>query len=106
LDRLKLINFTTDEKYDMLADAVRSLIKELEFKLTISRMTERAEIKKDITDLKQSIIKRVPLNDRLICLAKLRAKALALDAFLSNIIMEETDLAVLIESKKELFLEG
>jgi len=106
LDKLKLMNFTTDEKYDMLADAVRSLIAELQFKLTISRMSERAEIKKDMADLKLSITQRVALNDRLICLAKLRAKALALDAFLSNVILEDIDLAALITSRKKLFLEG
>eukprot|EP01037_Dinobryon_pediforme_P019683 gene19683-20147_t len=106
LDRLGLIQFSTDEKYDMLADAVRSLIKDLEFKLTLARISERPAIKSDIADLRRSITARVPLNDRLICLAKLRAKTLALDAFLADIIISESNLEEMIESKRAVFLKG
>jgi hypothetical protein len=106
LDRLGLIQFSTDEKYDMLADAVRSLIKDLEFKLTLARISERPAIKSDIADLRRSITARAPLNDRLICLAKLRAKTLALDAFLAGIIISESNLDEMIESKRAVFLKG
>ena len=106
LDHLKLINFTTAEKYDMLADAARELIADLKLKLMLATALERQAIKKDREAYKLAITKHAPLDNRLTSLAKLRAKKLALDAFLNNIIMEDINLETLLESRKEVFLEA
>jgi hypothetical protein len=105
LDRIKLITFTAAEKYDMLADATRELIGELKFKLTLALPTERAAIKKDLEAYTLAITTHAALNERLYSLAKLRAKKLALGAFLNNVLLEGMDLEVLVENKRGLFLE-
>ncbi|MDB5140485.1 MAG: hypothetical protein JWR12_2401 [Mucilaginibacter sp.] len=105
LDELELIHFTVDEKYDMMADAVRELIQELKFKLTLARQNERMDIKNDLETYKKAITVRAPLSGRHAGLVKLRAKKLALDAFLNNIIIEGINLEQLVESKRGLFLE-
>lgn len=104
LDRLKLIEFTRSEKMDLLTDAVRELINELKFKLILACMHERADIKNNIQAYKKAITEQAPLNDQQFNLAVLRSKKLALDAFLNNIILHETDLEALVESKKALFM--
>ncbi|MDF2433219.1 MAG: hypothetical protein JWP44_2850 [Mucilaginibacter sp.] len=105
LDELGLIHFTIDEKYNMMADAVRELIEELKFKLTLARQNERMEIKADLEVYKKAIIEHAPLYGRRAGLVKLRAKKLALDAYLNNVMMEEINLVQLVESKRGLFLE-
>ena len=106
LDRLKLLPFTGSEKYDMMADATRELIAELKFKLTVAPPTVRPDIKKDIGAYTKAITEHAGLNDRLYKLTILRAKKLALDAFLNNVMMEGIDLDKLVESKRGVFLEG
>ncbi|MCR8558327.1 hypothetical protein KXD93_11760 [Mucilaginibacter sp. BJC16-A38] len=104
LDRVKLIHFTTAEKQDMMTDAVRELIEELKYKLLISAYIERAAIKKDIEAYTAVITEHSAVNDRLFTLAKMRAKKLALDAFLNGVILDEADLDKMIEEKREVFL--
>lgn len=105
LDQLTLLHFTNDEKYDMMADATRELIDELKYKLIVSPYAERVAIKKDIEAYTAVITEHAGVNDRLFTLAKMRAKKLALDAFLNNIILEDVDLDGLMEAKREVFLK-
>jgi hypothetical protein len=104
LDRLTLLHFTKNEKYDMMADATRELIAELKYKLILSPYVERAAIKKDIEAYTGVITEHAGVNEEQFILVKMRAKKLALDAFLNNIILEEGDLAGLMEAKREVFL--
>jgi hypothetical protein len=106
LDKLNLLQFTISEKKDMMADATRELIAELKYKLMISPPTERAAIKKDIEAYTAVITEHKAVNDRQFTLAKMRAKKLALDAFLNNVILENEDLSLLIDEKQEVFLAG
>lgn len=106
LDRLTLLQFTKNEKYDMMTDATRELIAELKYKLIISPYAERAAIKKDIEAYTAVITEHAGVNQEQFILVKMRAKKLALDAFLNNIILEEEDLGRLIEEKREVFLAG
>ncbi|ASU33159.1 hypothetical protein MuYL_1261 [Mucilaginibacter xinganensis] len=103
LDRIKLIQFTIAEKQDMMADAVRELIAELKYKLMISPYIERAAIKMDIEAYTAVMTAHAGINDRLFTLAKMRAKKLALDAFLNGVILDEADLDKMIEKKRECF---
>jgi hypothetical protein len=105
LDRLTLLHFTKNEKYDMMADATRELIAELKYKLILSPYVERAAIKKDIEAYTHAITEHTEVNDRQHTLVKMRAKKLALDAFLNNIILEDADLGELMEEKREVFLD-
>ena len=106
LDRLNLLHFTTNEKYDMMADATRELIAELKYKLIISPCIERAALKKVIEAYTNAITAHTPVNEEQLTLVKMRAKKLALDAFLNNIILEDGDLGGMIEGKREAFLRN
>jgi hypothetical protein len=105
LNRLKLIPFTNAEKRDILADAQRELIVDLKFKLTLPR-TDRNAIKSDIAAYTKSVSEHAPLDARLLTLAKMCARKLALDIFLNSVILEDTDLEALIESRRGVFMEA
>lgn len=105
LDQLTLLQSTPNEKYDMMADATRELIDELKYKLIVSPYVERAAIKKDIEAYTDALTEHTEVNDRQLTFVKMRAKKLALDAFLNNVILEGGDLGRLIEEKREVFLK-
>lgn len=104
LDGIRLIRFTTREKQDMMADATRELIDELKYKLMVSPPAERTAIKRDIDAYNSVITEHKAVDHRLFTLVKRRAKKLALDAFLNNIILEDEDLSRLIEEKRKAFI--
>jgi|GEM_PF-1155693 len=104
LDQIKLVVFTTREKNDMMADATRELIEELKYKQLLVPYIERAAIKKDIEAYRNAITERTPVTAEQLTLVKMRAKKLALDAFLNNIILEGEDLGVLIDGRRDVFL--
>ncbi|MGZ3871544.1 MAG: hypothetical protein ACXVJD_01430 [Mucilaginibacter sp.] len=106
LDRLKLLQFAVAEKHDMMADATRELVKELQLKLMTAREGERNEIRNDIAAYTKAITEHAPVNTRQASLVKMRAKKLALDAFLNNLLLEEGDLEEMIESRKNLFIQA
>lgn len=105
LDGIGLINFTAAEKYDMLADATRELISELKYKLTLTPGDRRNAIKADLTAFKEAITQMEPLSNERYTLVKQRAKKLALDAFLNNVLMAGTDLGAMIEAKRQVFID-
>jgi hypothetical protein len=102
LDKLQLLQFGKDEKYDMMADACRELVGELRFKLITAPAHERIALRSDaeaytaaltggaLTDAQKQNIIRI-------------SKRLALDAFLQQVMLEELDLGGLIEGKRGLF---
>jgi len=104
LDQIKLVEFTTREKNDMMADATRELIEELKYKQLLVPYIERAAIKKDIEAYRNAITEHTPVTEEQLTLVKMRAKKLALDAFLNNIILEGEDLGVLIDGRRDVFL--
>jgi len=106
LDQIKLIEFTTREKNDMMADATRELIEELKYKQLLVPYIERAAIKKDIGAYRNAITEHTPVTEEQLILVKMRAKKLALDAFLNNIILEGEDLGGLIDGRRNVFLAG
>jgi hypothetical protein len=105
LDSIKLIEFTTREKNDMMADATREIIEELKYKQLLVPYIERAAIKKDIEAYRNAITEHAPVSDEQLTLVKMRAKKLALDAFLNNIILEGEDLGGLIDGRRDVFLK-
>ncbi len=104
LDQINLVVFTTREKNEMMADATRELIEELKYKQLLVPYIERAAIKKDIEAYRNAITERAPVTAEQLTLVKMRAKKLALDAFLNNIILEGEDLAGLIDGRRDVFL--
>ena len=104
LDQIKLVVFTTREKNDMMADATRELIEELKYKQLLVPYIERAAIKKDIEAYRNAITEHTPVTEEQLILVKMRAKKLALDAFLNNIILEGDDLGALIDGRRDVFL--
>ena len=106
LDSIKLIAFTVREKNDMMADATRELIDELKYKMLLVPYIERSALRKEIEAYRNAITQHTPVTAEQLTLVKMRAKKLALDAFLNNIILEGEDLGGLIEGKRELFLGG
>ena len=106
LDSIKLIAFTVREKNDMMADATRELIDELKYKMLLVPYIERSALRKEIEAYRNAITQHTPVTAEQLTLVKMRAKKLALGAFLNNIILEGEDLGGLIEGKRELFLGG
>lgn len=104
LDQINLVVFTTREKNEMMTDATRELIEELKYKQLLVPYIERAAIKKDIEAYRNAITERAPVTAEQLTLVKMRAKKLALDAFLNNIILEGEDLAGLIDGRRDVFL--
>lgn len=102
LDKLQLLQFDKDEKYDMMADAARELVGELRFKLITAPAHERMALRKD-AEAYTAALTGGPLTDMQKQNIIRLSKRLALDAYLQQIMLEEIDLAVLIEGKKELF---
>jgi len=105
LDSIKLLAFTTREKNDMMADATRELIEELKYKQLLVPYIERAAIKKDIEAYRNAITEHTPVTEEQLTLVKMRAKKLALDAFLNNVILEGEDLGGLIDGRRDAFLK-
>jgi len=105
LDSIKLIEFTTREKNDMMADATRELIDELKYKQLLVPYIERAAIKKDIEAYRNAITEHTPVTEEQLILVKMRAKKVALDAFLNNVILEGEDLGGLIDGRRGVFLK-
>ncbi|WP_295792842.1 hypothetical protein [Mucilaginibacter sp.] len=105
LDSIKLLSFTIREKNDMMADATRELIEELKYKQLLVPYIERAAIKKDIEAYRDAITEHTPVTAEQLTLVKMRAKKLALDAFLNNIILEGDDLGGLIDGRRDVFLQ-
>jgi hypothetical protein len=102
LDKLQLLQFGKDEKYDMMADACRELVGELRFKLITAPAHERIALRSDaeaytaalkggaLTDTQKQNIIRI-------------SKRLALDAFLQQVMLEELDLGGLIDGGRGMF---
>jgi len=62
LDRIKLLSFSSDEKYDMMADAAREIISELKFKLLTAQQHERAKLRQEMETYTRSL-QGGPLTD-------------------------------------------
>jgi hypothetical protein len=90
----------------MLADAVRELIGDLKLKLILAPRVERPGLKADMQAYKDALVQHAPLSENRYNLAIMRSKKLALDAFYNNLLIEDADLAELIESRRSLFLEA
>ncbi|HVW98154.1 MAG TPA: hypothetical protein VHA56_19440 [Mucilaginibacter sp.] len=105
LDKLQLLPFTNAEKYDMLAEATRQLLGGLKQKLILGTAAELASAKADIDAYQRALTEHTPVDTRQYALVKMQAKKLALEAFLNNIMLEESDLAELMESRKEFFIK-
>jgi hypothetical protein len=102
LDKLQLLQFDKDEKYDMMADAARELVGELRFKLITAPAHERMALRKD-AEAYTAALTGGPLTDMQKQNIIRLSKRLALDAFLQQVMLEEIDLDGLIEGKKGLF---
>jgi hypothetical protein len=99
LDRLQLLQFTRDEKYDMMADACRELVGELKYKLQNISGIERVAIKNDISAYTASLTGGGLTNTQKQEVVRI-SKRLALDAFLQQVMLEELDLEGMVEAGK------
>jgi len=102
LDRLGLLQFTRDEKYDMMADACRELVGELKYKLQNTSGIERVAIKNDISAYTASLTGGGLTNTQKQEVIRI-SKRLALDAFLQQVMLEELDLEGMVEMGKGRF---
>jgi len=102
LDKLGLLQFSRDEKYDMMADATRELVSELKYKLYTTRGIDRNSLKRDIGAYTAALTGG-PLTDAQKQNVVRISKRLALDAFLQQVLLEELDLEAMIEAGKEKF---
>ena len=99
LDKLQLLQFTRDEKYDMMADACRELVSELKYKLLTTSGADRVAIRRDITAYTAALTSG-PLTDEQKQHVIRISKRLALDAFFNQATMEDMDLAEVIEERR------
>jgi hypothetical protein len=102
LDRLGLLQFTRDEKYDMMADACRELVSELNYKLYNVSGTDRATIRRDISAYTASLTGDALTDKQKQEIIRI-SKRLALDAFLQQVMLEELDLTGIVEGSKGKF---
>ena len=102
LDRLQLLQFTRDEKYDMMADACRVLVSELKYKLQNISGIERIPIKNDISAYTASLTGGGLTDTQKQEVVRI-SKRLALDAFLQQVMLEELDLEAMVEVGRERF---
>jgi hypothetical protein len=102
LDKLQLLKFTRDEKYDMMADAARELVGELKFKLLKAPGHERIALRREIGDYTAALTGGPLTGMQKQNIIRI-SKRLALDAFLQQVMIEEIDLGELIEGKRGLF---
>ncbi|WP_426671350.1 hypothetical protein ACPPVU_08945 [Mucilaginibacter sp. McL0603] len=104
LDRLQLLQFNRDEKYDMMADACRQLVGDLKYKLLTAPGHQRSALRRD-KDAYTAALKGGALtgeqNQNVIRISK----RLALDAFFNQVMMEEVDLDAVVEGKRGCFEE-
>jgi hypothetical protein len=104
-DKLKLINFTTNEKYEFLAEAAQCVIRDQQLKLSvIVEDYHRKPLKRIIDVITECVEKETPLPGDIAVMVKAKAKYLTLKAFLQEVEINELELAYLVEAKKELFL--
>ena len=102
LDRLQLLHFSKDEKYDMMADACRELVGELKFKLLTAPAHERMALRRDKDAYIAALTGGALTDGQKQNIVRL-SKRMALDAFLNQVIMEEADLGEMVEGKRALF---
>jgi hypothetical protein len=99
LDRLQLLRFSRDEKYDMMADACRELVGDLKYKLLTAPAHQRPALRRD-KDAYTAALKGGALtaeqNQNVIRISK----RLALDAFFNQVMMEEMNLDAVVEGKR------
>lgn len=101
-DKLGLIIFSTSEKWEIMKDAVKEILRENELKLftTLEDFHRRSLIR-----IKENIER--PFNElekdlKIILVNK--SKKLTLDAFFHEIIMSEFNISDIVDAKKNLFL--
>lgn len=102
LDRLQLLHFSKDEKYDMMADACRQLVGELQYKLLTAPTHQRPALRRD-KDAYTAALKGGALTDEQKQNVVRISKRLALDAFFNQVMIEEMDLDGVMEEKRGLF---
>lgn len=104
LDKLKLLQFSKDEKYDMMADACRELVGELKFKLLTAPGHQRIALRRDADAYTKALTGGALTDEQKQNVVRI-SKRLALDAFLQQVIMEGLNLGGLIEGKREIYLD-
>jgi len=102
LDKLQLLHFTRDEKYDMMADAARLLINELKIKLLTAPAYQRPALKRDLGDYTTALTGGALTDGQKQQIVRM-AKRLALDAFFQQVMLEEIDLGEMMDRKKGAF---
>ncbi len=102
LDKLQLLKFTKDEKYDMMADACRELVGELKFKLLTTPGHERIALRHNMSAYIAALTGGALTDEQKLQVVRI-SKRLAMDAFLQQVMIEEIDLGELIEGKREMF---
>jgi hypothetical protein len=102
LDRLQLLHFSRDEKYDMMADACRELVGELKYKLLTAPGHQRPALRHD-KDAYTAALKGGALSDEQKQNAIRINKRLALDTFFNQVMMDDMDLDEVVEGKSGTF---
>lgn len=95
LDRLKLIPFTIDEKWQFIREAEDELKTEKSFESSIER--DRNKRNNLVAFLERLQSKQEPDA------VKQRAKRIAVNEYLASCLLDEIDIEVLIESKREFY---
>jgi len=98
-DRLGLLQFTSDEKYDMMADACRELVSELKYKLFNARGVDRNTTKRDIKAYTAALTGGALTDEQNQHVIRI-SKRQALDAFLQQVLLEDLDLEKMMEDRK------
>jgi hypothetical protein len=102
LDKLLLLHFSKDEKYDMMADACRELVGELKFKLITAPGHERVALRSSADAYTKALTGGALTDEQKQNVVRI-SKRLALDAFLQQVMLEGLDLAGMIEGKRGCF---
>jgi len=103
LNQLQLLPFTGAEKYEMLAEAAKELIAELQLKLSVALAHERRALKHRVQTYHDALAGNALPPAEYIRVTNC-AKKIALDAFLQGLILNDDDLDGMIEENRGLFL--
>lgn len=106
-DAIKIVSFTTAEKYDILAEAAQAVIRDQQLKLSVLvEDFQRKPHKRIIEAINESVEHQKPLPNDVATLVIMKSKYLSLKAYLQSVEVDEINLAELVENKKDFYIQN
>lgn len=106
LNRIKLLDFSSEEKYDFLSDALTESINELTKKLSLELDPfKRVKIQSHLTYLNNAQEKNEPVPAAEYEIVSTKAKQLTVESFFNACVIDEMNVEELIEQRRQFFYD-